>query len=210
MFDQDGDVIMLRVKPFTIITGGAHGVDLKAEALARQYDLDVQVLVPPCHPRSATLRPLTYAQLNEASPWKRQAELTLKKRVTDPISIQYIHRNYCVVQEADMVLAFTLFQPTRAVFGLRVNKVCTGGSGWAVEFAKMLRKTLYVHELELNFWFWFNHDDSAFEMCDDMSEKQIVLPTFMPKTAIVGVRNLSDFLDGVDELEATFQRSVLL
>ena len=35
MFDADGDVIMLRVKPFTIITGGAHGVDWKAETLAR-------------------------------------------------------------------------------------------------------------------------------------------------------------------------------
>ena len=69
MFDQDGDVIMLRVKPFTIITGGANGVDWKAEALARQYDLGVHVLVPPCHPRSTTIRPLTYAQLDEANWW---------------------------------------------------------------------------------------------------------------------------------------------
>ena len=57
MFDADGDVIMLRAKPFTIITGGAHGVDWKAETLARHYDLDVQVLIPPCHPRSKTIRP---------------------------------------------------------------------------------------------------------------------------------------------------------
>ena len=70
MFDEDGDVIILRVKPFTIITGGANGVDLKAESLARHYDLDVQVLVPPCHPHSSTLRPLTTAQLNEATPWR--------------------------------------------------------------------------------------------------------------------------------------------
>ena len=50
MFDQYGDVIMLRVSPFTIITGGAAGVDWKAEILAKAYNLNVHVLVPPCHP----------------------------------------------------------------------------------------------------------------------------------------------------------------
>ena len=35
MFEADGDVIMLRVQPFTIITCGANGVDWKAETLAR-------------------------------------------------------------------------------------------------------------------------------------------------------------------------------
>lgn len=43
-----------------------------------------------------------------------------------------------------------------------------------------------------------------------MSEKQICLPTFMPNTAIVGIRNLYDFPDAVTELEATFSRSVVL
>ena len=91
MFDKDGDVIMLRVPPFTIITGGATGVDWKAELLAKAYNLNV---VPPCHPRSKRLRPLTYTQLNEANPWIQQAELRLKKRLTDAISKQYIQRSY--------------------------------------------------------------------------------------------------------------------
>ena len=151
MFDQYGDVIMLRVSPFTIITGGAAGVDWKAEILAKAYNLNVHVLVPPCHPRSKTLPPLTYAQLNEANPWIQQAEVSLKKRLTDPISKQYIQRNYCVIKQADMVMAFTLFQPNRTVFGLQVNNMCMGGTGWAVEFAKMLRKPLYVYNVEVNF-----------------------------------------------------------
>ena len=144
MFDADGDVIMLRVKPFTIVTGGTNGVDWKAETLPRHYDLAVRVLIPPCHPRSKTIRPLTYAELAEANPWIQRAELTLNKCLTDPISGQYIQRNYCVIRDVDMVLAFTIFQPSRTVFGLQVNKTCMGGTGWAVEFAKMLRKTLYV------------------------------------------------------------------
>ena len=114
------------------------------------------------------------------------------------------------INNVDMVLAFTIFQPSRTVFGLQVNKTCMGGSGWAVEFAKMLRKTLFVYALDLNFWFWFNHDEGVFEQCDAMSEKQIYLPTFTPTTAIVGVRNFSEFPDGVAELESTFSRSVNL
>ena len=153
MFDEDGDVIMLRVKPFTIVTGGANGVDWEAETLAKHYNLDVHVLVPPCHPRSKTIRSLSYADLAEANPWIQRAEFTLNKRLTDTISRQYIQRNYCIIRNVDMVLAFTVFQPSRTVFGLQVNKTCMGGTGWAVEFAKMLRKTLYVYALDLNFWF---------------------------------------------------------
>ena len=136
--------------------------------------------------------------------------MTLNRRLRDPISKQYIQRKYCIIKDADMVMAFTMFQPNCTVFGLQVNKVCMGGTGWAVEFAKMLRKPLYVYELELNFWYWFNHDEGIFEQCDGMSEKQICLPTFMPTTAIVGVRNFSEFPDGIAELESTFYRSVHL
>ena len=51
MLDEDGDTIMLSVKPFTIFTGGAQGVELKAETLAREYNLEIKVLIPPCHPQ---------------------------------------------------------------------------------------------------------------------------------------------------------------
>ena len=47
MLDQDGATIMLSVKPFTIISGGAVGVDLEAEMLARHYNLGVEVIIPP-------------------------------------------------------------------------------------------------------------------------------------------------------------------
>ena len=210
MFDKDGDVIMLRVKPFTIFTGGATGVDWKAEVLANSYNLEVKVLVPPCHPRSNTLKPLTHAELNEANPSIQVPQVSLQKRLTDPISRQYIQRNYCVVKQADLVLAFTLFQPNRTVFGLQVQTVCMGGTGWTVEFAKILRKPLYVFDVEAELWYWFDYELDRFEQCDAMSERQICLPTFVPKTAIVGLRNIYDFPNAVTELERTFARSVQL
>ena len=46
--------------------------------------------------------------------------------------------------------------------------------------------------------------------CDQMSEDQIAVPTFLPRTAIVGVRNVYNFPDGLLELQDTFKRNLLL
>ena len=63
---------MSGVKPFTIISGGANGVDLEAERFARDFGLPVQIFIPPCHPRSKYLSPLTHSQLGEAIPITKQ------------------------------------------------------------------------------------------------------------------------------------------
>ena len=105
----------------TLISGGALGVDLEAEKLARHYGLNVEVLIPPCHRRRETVQPLTHQQLGEAILITKQAAARLNKQITNPISLQYIHRNYHVVKQADMVLAFTTFQPE--------SNLCFGGTG---------------------------------------------------------------------------------
>ena len=83
---------MLGVQPFKIITGGALGVELEAEKLARDHGLTVQVIIPPCHPRSKTVPPLTITQLAEAIPIRLQVAARLNKQQTqNPVSLQYIH-----------------------------------------------------------------------------------------------------------------------
>lgn len=95
---------MISIVPrFTIISGGALGVDLEAKKLARCYCLRVEVLIPPCHPRSKTVPPLTSTELGEAIPTTKQTAARLNKTLEDPIGLQYIHRNYHVVEKADMV-----------------------------------------------------------------------------------------------------------
>ena len=178
---------------FTAISGGASGVDLEAEKLARYYGLPVHVLIPPCHPRKASILPLTHQQLAEAIPLTTQVANRLNKQLTNPISLQYIHRNYHVVKQADMVLAFTCFQPQR--------KVCMGGTGWAVEMSKVLNKVLYVYDVERNMWLWYNSHQDLFTACDQMSEEQYALPTLVKKTAIIGVRNIYDYPEALLELQ---------
>ena len=81
------------VKPFTIISGGANGVDLEAERFARDFGLPVQIFIPTCHPRSKYLPPLTHQQLGEAIPITNQVSNRLNKPLNNPISLQHIHRN---------------------------------------------------------------------------------------------------------------------
>ena len=137
----------------------------------------MHVLIPPCHPRKASVLPLTRQQLAEAIPITTQVAHRLNKRLTDPISLQYIHQNYHVVKQADLVMALTCFAPER--------KVCMGGTGWGVEMAKVLNKVLYVYDVEQNIWFWYNPKEDFFYACEQMSEEQYALPTLVQKTAIL-------------------------
>lgn len=192
---------MLGVQPFKIITGGALGVELEAEKLARDHGLTVQVIIPPCHPRSKTVPPLTITQLAEAIPIRLQVAARLNKQQTqNPVSLQCIHWNYHVVEQADMVLAFTNFRPE--------SNMCFGATGWAVEMAKLLNKILYVYDVEKQIWPWYRQDEDLFYACDQMPDKQFALPTFQPKTAIFGIRNIYDFPDALLELNDTFKRSI--
>ena len=159
------------VTRFSIISGGALGVDLEAEKLVRYYSLRVEVLIPPCHSPSKTVPPLTPAELAEAIPTTKQAAARLNKTLQNPISLQYIHRDYHVVKNADMVLAFTNFQPE--------SNMCFGATGWAVEMAKLLKKVLYVYDVDKNIWFRYRQDQDLFYACDQMSEEQFALPTFV-------------------------------
>ena len=185
---------------FTIISGGANGVDLEAEKLARHHGLPVHVLIPPCHARKASIQPLTHQQLAEAIPITTKVAFRLNKQLSNPISLQHIHRNYHVVKQADMVLAFTCFE----------KNVCMGGTGWAVEMCKLLNKVLYVYDVQQNVWLWYNPTQEMFYACDQMSEEQYALPTLVKKTAIIGMRNIYDYPEALLELQETFKRSLHL
>ena len=93
------------MKTLTIISGGTNGVDLEAQRFARDFGLPVHILVPPCHPQSKYLSPLTHSQLGEAIPITNQVSARLNKPLSNPITLQYIHRNCHVVKQAEMNLS---------------------------------------------------------------------------------------------------------
>lgn len=71
---------------FTIVSGGALGVDLEAEKLAQDHGLQVDVHIPTRHPRSKSLVPLSRATLVEAIPMTQQVASRLNQSLSSPIS----------------------------------------------------------------------------------------------------------------------------
>lgn len=150
---------MLHLQPFTTVTGGALGVDLEAEKLARDHGLAVYILIPPCHPISKSLRPLSRAELAEAIRATLKAAFCLNKELESLISVQYVHRNYHVVKKSDLTLALGRFQAT--------SNMIHGRTVWAVEFAKLMKKILYVYD-QIYMWFWYRHDQDLFCSSDQV------------------------------------------
>ena len=86
--------------PLTIYTGGVKGVDTHVERLCHLYGHLWVVVIPPCHPRAKSLTPLTQPDLDAAIPNVTQAAFRLGRHVSHPITVQYVQRNYHVIQPA--------------------------------------------------------------------------------------------------------------
>ena len=63
-----------------IYTGGAKGTDALAEEMAKQFGMQVEVLVPPNHPRAQYVSPSTVEVLVLANPHLHQAAHKLCKK----------------------------------------------------------------------------------------------------------------------------------
>ncbi len=99
--------------PLSIYTGGAKGVDTHVERLCHLHGHSCVVLIPPCHPRAKSLAPLTQPDLDAALPFVTRAAFHLGRNVSHPITLQYLQRNYHVIQPAYLVLALGYFDELR-------------------------------------------------------------------------------------------------
>jgi len=149
--------MMASCSALRIYSGGAKGVDTAAERLCHQYGHECVVYIPPCDVRARQKRslsppwgnpiqPLTYKELHEAGPYALQASVHLGKRVTDPITQQYICRNWHIIKDASLVLAFGHLDTQK--------EHVQGGTGWTVDMAKARPIPIYVFDLERDEWFW--------------------------------------------------------
>ena len=84
-------------------------MDKHVERLCQLYGHACVVVIPPCHPRAKSLTPLTPSELDAATPTGTQAAFRVGRLVHHPISLQYIQRNYHVIQPASLVLAVGYF-----------------------------------------------------------------------------------------------------
>ena len=80
--EQDLDGLELQLgHGHVVYTGGARGTDELVEQLAKQFGMQVEVLVPPNHPRATFITPSTVEVLMLANPHLHQAAEKLGKRM---------------------------------------------------------------------------------------------------------------------------------
>ena len=137
------------------------------------------------------------APLDAAMPMVTRAVFQLGRHVSHPITLQYLQRNYHVIKPASLVLAFGYLD--------EVCKHILGGTGWNVAMAQLLLKPLYVFDLDMEQWYWWNPTLQQYQPCEGMTEEQISLPTLQDKTAIVGTREEDSSV--YPTLNSLFQRS---
>ena len=83
-----------------VYTGGARGTDELVEQLAKQFGMQVEVLVPPNHPRATFITPSTVEVLMLANPHLHQAAEKLGKRMPSHFyTLQLLQRNYQIAKK---------------------------------------------------------------------------------------------------------------
>ena len=70
--------------------------------------------------------------------------------------------------------------------------------------AQILGKPLYVSDLDIEQWYWWNPTLQQYQPCEGMTEEQIALSTLQDNTAIVGTREEDKAV--YPTLDALFQR----
>ena len=93
----------------------------------------------------------------------------LGRHVSNPITLQYLQRNYHVIKPASLVLALGHFDELR--------KHLLGGTGWSVVMPQILGKPLYVFDLNMEEWYRWNPTLQQYQPCEGITEEQIALPT---------------------------------
>lgn len=80
-----------------------------------------------------------------------KANLTLKRRfpIANPYVNKLLERNYYQVLHSDFILA---------IAPLENEVIVRGGTGWAVEMAKLLNKDVYVFDINENRWYNWCHN----------------------------------------------------
>ena len=181
----------------TIISGGARGTDRYAEQFARDEGFDVVTLIAPCDKRAFRIKPISRKELWKAEPFAEEASMKLNKQLRSDVSKQLIYRNYHIVEQADIVIATGFYDDT--------TQLVEDGTGWGVEFAKMLKKPLFlndVNDVDENHWLEYNYDEKCFKKTPHGA-----IPHFLPSTAVIGTREINHYPIAIKRLQQTFIRN---
>ena len=206
--EQDLDAMQLNIgHGHVVYTGGAKGTDELVEQMAKQFGMQVEVLVPPSHPRAQFITPSTVEVLMLANPHLHQAAHKLGKRMPSHFyTLQLLQRNYQIAKKAHTLYAFGILEKD----GKRVK----GGTGWTVQLAMDQGNQVYPFDIPSQSWYQSDH----YYQVDGDSTTLVVGSQFLPwgakgptlhqSSAVVGSRDLDNKTRA--EIQALFNRTFCL
>ena len=133
-----------------VYTGGAKGTDALVEEHAKHFGMQLEVLVPPNHPRATFITPSTVEVLMLANPHLHQAAEKLGKKMPSHFyTLQLLQRNYQLAKKAHTIYAFGFLEPD--------HKRVKGGTGWTVQLAMDQGKPVYLFDIPSQSWYRSDH-----------------------------------------------------
>ena len=206
--EQDLGALELQVgHGHVVYTGGAKGTDALVEEQAKHFGMQLEVLVPPNHPRSTFITPSTVEVLMLANPHLHQAAEKLGKQMPSHFyTLQLLQRNYQLAKKAHTIYAFGILEPD--------HKRVKGGTGWTVQLAMDQGKPVYLFDIPSQSWYRSDHYYQVNENAATLvTGSQFVpwgpkKPTLHQSSAIVGSRDVDEKTRA--EIQALFNRTFCL
>ena len=202
--EQDLDALELQVGyGHVVYTGGAKGTDDLVERLGKQFGMQVEVLVPPNHPRATFITPSTRHPVHHLH---QAAEKLGKQMPSHFYTLQLLQRNYQLAKKAHTIYAFGILEQD--------HKRVKGGTGWTVQLAMDQGKPVYLFDIPSQSWYRSDHYYQVNENATTLvTGSQFVpwdpkKPTLHQSSAIVGSRDVDEKTRA--EIEALFNRTFCL
>ena len=130
---------------FRLITGGD---DDEAEALARDYGMQVDVVIGPSHPWIRFIPPLTKHALDLAALLADAARTVLRRRIDSSQAMEFVPCSYHIALRAEAVFVFGSFTSNfKQMEDVR----------WTVQFAIQMQRPVFGFDERTHKWYRYSH-----------------------------------------------------
>jgi len=145
---------------YRVYADGITDVSYIAETIAQEYGVPFQVPTP-TRDREKVMAAIL------------QANETLQQEPLPEWVISLLHRKYAALLQADTLFVFGYFN--------RDCKTLKGGTGWCVQMALDMAKTIYVYDIESGMWFHFKNNQFCLKQ---------EAPTLALKSVLLGSKQI--------------------
>lgn len=189
-----------------LYTRGEDGTDALAEDAAKNYGMQIKVVVPPNHPRAKFTSPASVEELMQTTHTIGAAAHHLCRRVpTHFYALSLLQRNCHLVRKAHTLFAFGQLNAD--------GKTVAGGTGWTVQFALDQGKDVVLFDTHTHAWYRSNitgrfenaryHKVTSFQPWGTQKP-----PTLHQSSAVIGSRDIDPTTQ--EEIKHLFERTFCL